>query len=196
MIRVDDLDELMQTATLLSADRRPAGSGLGVFASSGGECGLISDVAAASGVDLPDLQPETREELLGILPPFANPLNPLDITASGWGNREIYGNVATLLAATPGVDIVACIGDTTRNSGPLDATGWDKMIAGLADARARTDKPVAAHQHADRRRLRDDRRAGRRRASSTSPARAIAARAIGHAGRYARWRQGHRRPRR
>ena len=188
VLRVDDLDELMETAKLLAADRRPAGPGLGVFASSGGECGLISDLAAASAVELPDLLPEIREELLGLLPPFANPLNPLDITASGWGNRDIYGNVATLLAATPGVDIVACMGDTTRNSGPLHATGWDKMIAGLADARARTETPIAvintitdvAYEMTDA--LAEQgiiHLAGARNA----------ARAIGHASRYARWRQ-------
>jgi acetyltransferase len=188
VIRVDDLDELMETAKLLSSDRRPKGSGLGVFASSGGECGLISDLAAASGVELPDLLPETREELLGILPPFANPSNPLDITASGWGNREIYGKVATLLAATPGVDIVAAIGDTTRISGPLSATGWDKMIAGLADARARTETSIAlintmidaAYEMTDA--------LAAEGIIHFSGAR-NAARAIGHAGRYARWRQ-------
>ncbi len=190
VIRVDDLVELEETAKLLSADRRPAGPGLGVFASSGGECGLISDVAAASGVELPDLQAEARDKLLELLPPFANPLNPLDITASGWGNREIYGNVATLLSETPGVDIVACIGDTTRNSGPLSATGWDRMIAGMADARARTDKPIAvintltevAYEMVDT--LAEH---GLIHLSGAHNA----ARAIGHAGRYARWRQRH-----
>ncbi len=191
VLRVDDLEELMETAKLLAADRRPAGPGLGVFASSGGECVLIADVAAAGGVALPDLRPETRAELRGILPPFANPLNPLDITASGWGNRAIYGDVATLLAATPGVDIVACIGDTTRNSGPLEATGWDKMIAGMADARARTDKPIAvintltdvAYEMTDA--------LAAHGLIHLSGAR-NAARAIGHAGRYARWRRGQR----
>lgn len=191
VLRVDDLEELMETAKLLAADRRPAGPGLGVFASSGGECGLIADVAAAAGVELPDLRPETREELRGILPPFANPLNPLDITASAWGNRAIYGTVATLLAATLGVDLVACIGDTTRDSGPLHATGWDQMIAGMADARARTDKPIAvintltdvAYEMTDA--------LAAHGLIHLSGAR-NAARAIGHAGRYARWRRGHR----
>ena len=191
VLRVDDLEELMETAKLLAADRRPTGPGLGVFASSGGECGLIADVAAASGVALPDLRPETREELRGILPPFANPLNPLDITASGWGNRAIYGDVATLLAATPGVDIVACIGDTTRNSGPLSATGWDKMIAGMADARARTDKPIAViNTLTDVADAMTDALAAHG-LIHLSGAR-NAARAIGHAGRYARWRREYR----
>ena len=188
VIRVEDLEELGETAKLLSVDRRPAGPGLGVFASSGGECGLISDVAEASGVELPDLLPETREELIGILPPFANPLNPLDITAAGWGSREIYAETATLLAATPGVDIVACIGDTTRVSGPLSATGWDKMIAGMADARERTGTPMAVINT-----LTD---ASYEMIDALAESGVIhligartAARAIGHAGRYARWRQ-------
>ncbi|HMM41508.1 MAG TPA: acetate--CoA ligase family protein, partial [Thermomicrobiales bacterium] len=188
VIRVEDLEELGETAKLLSVDRRPAGPGLGVFASSGGECGLISDVAQASGVELPDLLPETREELIGILPPFANPLNPLDITAAGWGSREIYAETATLLAATPGVDIVACIGDTTRVSGPLSATGWDKMIAGMADARERTGTPMAVINT-----LTD---ASYEMIDALAESGVIhligartAARAIGHAGRYARSRQ-------
>ncbi|HEX5503554.1 MAG TPA: acetate--CoA ligase family protein [Thermomicrobiales bacterium] len=194
VLRVDDLEELMQTATLLSADRRPAGAGLGVFASSGGECGLLADLAAASGVALPDLPAETRAALLGLLPPFANPLNPLDITASGWGNRAIYGDVATLLAATPGVDLVACVGDTTRRSGPLAATGWDRMIAGLADARTRTAKPIAVittlTDVADE--LTD---ALAERGLLLLAGARTAARAIGHAGRYARWRRDRRAPR-
>lgn len=187
VIRVDDSEELMETAKLLSSDRRPAGPGLGVFASSGGECGLISDLAAASGVELPDLPAATKHELLEMLPPFANPLNPLDITAAGWGNREIYGNVATLLAGTPGVNFVACVGDATRNSGPLSATGWDKMIAGMADAKARTDVPVAvintlsdvAYEMTDL--------LAEKGIIHLSGGR-TAVRAIGHAGRYAQWR--------
>lgn len=188
VIRVDDSEELMETAKLLSADRRPAGPGLGVFASSGGECGLISDLSAASAVELPDLPPETRVKLLDLLPPFANPLNPLDITAAGWGNREIYGKVATLLAATPGVDIVACIGDTTRSSGPLDRTGWDKMVAGLADAQAQTDKPIAViNTLTDVNYELTDALAAEG-LIHLSGAR-TAARVIGHAGRFARWRR-------
>ncbi|CAN5543823.1 acetate--CoA ligase family protein [soil metagenome] len=189
VLRVDDLDELTETAKLLSTDRRPAGPGLGVFASSGGECGLISDLAAASGVELPDLPPDASAQLKGILPPFANPLSPLDITAAGWGSREVNAGAASVLAETPGVDIVAYIGDITRNSGSLSVTGWDQMIAGLADARERTGKPIAvintitdvAYELTDE--------LDAQGIIHLSGVR-TAARAIGHAGRYACWRQG------
>src|SRR5690606_18052938 len=115
-------------------------------------------------------------------------MNPLDITAAGWGSREVNATAGTLLAGVPGVDIVAYIGDSNRYSGPLSMTGWDEMLAGLADARERTDKPIAvintitdvAYELTD-----------------ALDAQGIihlsgvrtAARAIGHAGRYARWRQ-------
>jgi acetate---CoA ligase (ADP-forming) len=191
VLRVDDLDELVETTKLLSSDPRPSGPGLGVFASSGGECGLISDVAAESGVDLPDLSPETRQELLGLLPAYANPLNPLDVTASAWGNRKIYGSVARLLAGIPEVDIVTCVGDATRNSGSLEETGWDRMIGGLADARGRTGKPIALINTISE---------VAQEMSDALEANGIihlagvrnAMRAIGHAGRYAQWRPQYR----
>lgn len=188
VLRVDDLDELMETAKLLAAERRPRGPGLGVFASSGGECGLISDLAAASNVDLPELPDDVRDKLRELLPPFANPLNPLDITAAGWGSREVNATAATLLAGVPGVDIVAYIGDSTRNSGPLAATGWDQMIAGLADAREQTDAPIAvintitdvAYELIDELEAQG--------IIHLTGAR-TAARAIGYAGHYACWRE-------
>lgn len=191
VIRVDDLEELLETAKLLSADRRPAGPGLGVFASSGGECGLIADLAAASGVELPELPASTRDQLLELLPPFANPLNPLDITASAWGNREIYGNVSTLLASSADIDIVACIGDATRSSGPLEGIGWEKMIDGLADAWAVTSKPIAViNTLTDTSYDMVDTLAGRGIIHLSGAKTAI--RAIGHAGTYARWVQSRR----
>src|SRR5690606_27231720 len=125
VLRVDDLDELAETVKLLASERRPRGAGLGVFASSGGECGLVSDLAAASGVDLPGLERGPGEEFMALLLPFDIPLSPLDITAAGWGSREVNAAAATCLAATPGVDIVAYVGDFTRKSGTLAETGWE-----------------------------------------------------------------------
>ncbi len=163
VIRVDDSEELMETAKLLSAVRRPAGPGLGVFASSGGECGLFSDLAASSGVALPDLQAETREKLLEILPPFANPLNPLDITASGWGNREIYGNVATLLAATAGRRHRRLYRrhHAQFRSAERHRLGQDDRRDGRRPGKDR--QADGRHQYHHRRLLRDDRRVGRTR---------------------------------
>jgi acetate---CoA ligase (ADP-forming) len=191
VLRVDDLDELIETAKLLSSDPRPTGPRLGVFASSGGECGLISDIAAGSGVELPELPRETRDDLIDLLPSFASPHNPLDITASSWGNRDIYCNVAKLLSEIPEIDIVSCIGDATRNTKSLEATGWDRMIAGLADARATTDKPIVLINTISDVAYEMTEALGAHGIIHLTGA-SNAMRAIGHAGQYGRWRKEHR----
>lgn len=190
VIRVDDLEELAETAKLLGGERRPSGLGLGVFASSGGECGLLSDLATANGLDLPDLLPETRAALIDALPQFANPYNPLDMTAAGWGDHDMIREVALLMAGTPGVDIAAMIGDTTRASGPLSATGWDKMISGLAEARTLTDIPIAIiNTMTD---TADEMTDGvQEQGLIHLVGAANAVKAIAHAGRYAIWQREH-----
>jgi len=142
VVRVDDLDEAGATAALLAAKRRPAGRGLGVTASSGGECGLVSDLAAGAGLTLPDLPPEQRERVTPLLPSFARPANPLDITAVGWGYREVSRETVLALGTTPGVDIVASVGQASTYVGSLAEYGWYPMVEGLGDAAAELAVPV------------------------------------------------------
>ena len=84
VIQVDDLDELLAAAALMSAPRRARSAGVALFASSGGECGVVSDVADSVGVELPELPVEVASSLAGILPSYGRASNPLDITAGGW----------------------------------------------------------------------------------------------------------------
>ena len=142
VIRVDDLGEIGATAALLAAARRPNGMGLGVTASSGGECGLVSDLATEAGLVLPELPVEQREKVVPLLPSFARPSNPLDITAVGWGVREISRETVSVLAETPGVDLVASIGQASSYSGPMADIGWEPMVAGLGDVAANGNVPV------------------------------------------------------
>lgn len=142
VIRVDDLDEAGATAAVLAAPRRPAGRGLGVTASSGGECGLVADLAAEAGLTLPDLPPAEREVVAPLLPPFARPANPLDITAVGWGSRKVSRETVLALASTPGVDVVASVGQASAYVGSLAEYGWWPMVEGLGDAARESPVPV------------------------------------------------------
>jgi acetate---CoA ligase (ADP-forming) len=130
-IQVDDLDELAATVAVLTAPRRPRGGGVAIFASSGGECGLASDVAESLGVDLPDLPGPIAAELSALLPGYGHVANPLDLTASGWGDAALYEKVIGLLAGVPGVSTVVGIGDAPTLGGGELVAGWDGIIAGL-----------------------------------------------------------------
>ena len=142
VIRGNDLDEAEAVAALLAAKRRPAGRGLGVTASSGGECGLVSDIAAAAGLTLPELPASASERIAPLLPPFARPANPLDITAVGWGYRDVSRETIAALAAIPGVDIVASVGQASAYVGSLDEYGWWPMVEGLGDVAANGSTPI------------------------------------------------------
>jgi acyl-CoA synthetase (NDP forming) len=68
IIQVEDLDELVSAAALLSAKPRARATGVAFLASSGGECGLISDLSHALGVAVPDIPPEIAGRVAKLLP--------------------------------------------------------------------------------------------------------------------------------
>ncbi|MGY1846311.1 MULTISPECIES: acetate--CoA ligase family protein [unclassified Blastococcus] len=143
VIRVDDLDELIAVSSLLAARSRPRGRSLGIFASSGGECGLVADLAEDHGVRLAELDAPTRDALATVLPEYGSVGNPFDLTAGGWGQQDVYATTATALATCPDVDVVAFVGDAPTHSGSLEESGWPAMVSGAGKAAAGTDVPVA-----------------------------------------------------
>jgi len=81
IIRVTSLEELLTTGAALGYNRWPGGRRMGVLTLSGGSCDIIADAASAQGVAIPDFSAETEAAIAALLPPFASPHNPLDVTA-------------------------------------------------------------------------------------------------------------------
>jgi acyl-CoA synthetase (NDP forming) len=75
---------------------------LAVVTSSGGVAVQLADSLTAEGFELPPLGDETRGRLRGLLPAYASPNNPLDITAA-LSEQTFKAAVATLVA-NEGVD--------------------------------------------------------------------------------------------
>jgi acyl-CoA synthetase (NDP forming) len=84
IIRVETIEELAETAAIFSLCHLPEGKGLGICTFSGGMCGLYADLCQEYGIELPPLQDKTKERMKTLLPPFAQPENPLDVTGSGF----------------------------------------------------------------------------------------------------------------
>lgn len=144
-IAVHDLDELATTCRLLAAcvpDRMPPAAGAAFMASSGGECGLAADLAADAGLRVPPLRPETVAHLKAILPSYASPQNPLDYTATGWGNPPLYEPAMRALANEPDVGLVATILDAPIGASETLLSRWDGMREAAARTRAATGKPI------------------------------------------------------
>src|SRR6185437_10186957 len=106
VVRVRDLDEMLETAIMLSAHPKPHKGNLVTVTLSGGEAALIADTAASLGVKLQELAPATLEKLRQAFPPYSKIGNP--VVAWGLGfNAERFGLIVGALIADPDVGTIA-----------------------------------------------------------------------------------------
>ncbi len=83
VIRVNDMAELIAVSELLATlGRLPAGVNMASMNISGGETGIMADVAASFNLSFPDFSPATTAVLRELLPYYATVSNPLDMTAT------------------------------------------------------------------------------------------------------------------
>ncbi|MEI8001129.1 MAG: acetate--CoA ligase family protein [Actinomycetes bacterium] len=79
VIRVDGLDELLETSMTFARTKPPAGEGVCIYSVSGGTTAHMADMAAAAGLRLPTLTKETQRRLHdGLIPPYLRVSNPVD----------------------------------------------------------------------------------------------------------------------
>ena len=147
VIRVDDLDQLLETAEAFARcrSRLPKGNGVGAIAVSGGEIGLISDLAEGLSLRFAPLSAGARKELRKRLPAFTAIANPLD----GWGSGDLvetYPACLEVLAKEEDVDLIL----VSQDSPPGMAEKQIKQYADVARAAVRaagSGKPVVAISH-------------------------------------------------
>ena len=117
VIRVHDLDEMLETALLVTAyPRPPARRHVVPVTLSGGEAALIADLSTRVGLDLPPLSDATVAALRPAFPDFARPQNPLD----GWGlgfNPTNFGLILDALQTQPDIGAIALSVDAPANGG-------------------------------------------------------------------------------
>jgi len=117
IIRVHDLDEMLETAVLVTAyPRPPATRHVVPVTLSGGEAALIADLAVQANLPLQSLSSDTVARLMPAFPDFARPQNPLD----GWGlgfNAKNFGIIIEALQASADVGAIALCVDAPASGG-------------------------------------------------------------------------------
>ena len=106
VVRVANLDEMNETLAVFHARRLPRGSGVGAIFSSGGACGLVSDLGHDLGIALPQLAPHTVEKLQSVIPDFGTIGNPLDVTGQAASRPEITEGAFVALAEDPNIHTI------------------------------------------------------------------------------------------
>ena len=127
--RVDDYDELCETANLFSRGKYPKGNRVGIVSHSGGICTFLSDECASAGFQVPSLSEETSAKIGDILKGWGSAENPLDLT--GFARGPQFPEILRSVINDPNVDSVI-----------LATRGDRKYIEDFVRAAEETDKPL------------------------------------------------------
>jgi len=136
--RVESLDEMADTLALFVAGRRAGPGALATAHDSGGERALMIDAAAAVGVPLAELAPETVSRLEGLLDPGLPAVNPLDFWGTGRKAGEVITGSLRALVDDPNVAALAFGVDMVTDD--ADEEGYFSCFLRVWPE---TDKPMA-----------------------------------------------------
>jgi acetate---CoA ligase (ADP-forming) len=137
VVRVHDLDDFIETVELFPKRKKLRGGRLGFIAPSGAECGLVADIAADAGIDLPELQAKTVDRLKKVQSPFLSIRNPLNAPEQYTRKEEIFNECIAALLDADNLDIVGLRLPLPRMREDKDVV---KRFADLAQAEKKTEK--------------------------------------------------------
>ena len=137
VIRVDTLEQLLETAQVLAHQPLPPGRRVAIVGNAGGPGILAADACAGAGLDVPELSEATQAALRAFVAPDATVRNPVDLVASATAAQ--YERATNVLLADPGVDSLLVL------FVPPLVTDADDVARAIASAASRAGaKPVVA----------------------------------------------------
>jgi acetate---CoA ligase (ADP-forming) len=104
--RAEDFEQLVAYLHVSLMERPPRGRRVGIISVSGGGAVMLADKCGRSGLQVPELQPETRARLEAMLPSFATSGNPLDLTGQALEEPDLFGRALEAMLQGPGIDIL------------------------------------------------------------------------------------------
>lgn len=140
VIRVSDLDELLETANFLSKMPVSTGSNCVMYTISGGTAALMAETADAAGLSFPQLPQDVQDKLHQYIPANVSVRNPIDNGGVFVMSSEQSDRLAVIDLATrdPSVDIL--LFGFNAAYGPLS----DRMAADALAWAPTANKPTVA----------------------------------------------------
>jgi acyl-CoA synthetase (NDP forming) len=118
MIEVNDIDEMVDIAALLSRTPPDCAKGIAVYTYSGGTAALTADLVGVAGLEMAEFTAATASRLKAVLPSFAALENPVDTTTEVLVNPSIMYDSLRAVLTDPNVALTLVpvpieMGDTT-----------------------------------------------------------------------------------
>jgi acyl-CoA synthetase (NDP forming) len=147
VVRVHDLDQLLETAEafVCCRDRLPKGNHVGAVTVSGGEIGLIGDLAEEFDISFAQLSEKAQKELRERLPPFTVVDNPLD----AWGGgdlTETYPACLEVMSQEEGIDLIAVSQDSPPGMAEKQVNQYTSVARAAVRATS-SGKPIVVFSH-------------------------------------------------
>lgn len=131
--------DLIETLKIFHVHGPEIGTRLCSLSCSGGEAGLVADLAAPFGLEFPEVPQATHDRLLAVLGEIPTISNPLDYHTFIWGDgpktTEVFS--AMLEAYDAGIYII----DAPR-ADRCDPSGYDPAFQAIIDAQKAAGKPA------------------------------------------------------
>jgi acyl-CoA synthetase (NDP forming) len=151
IIQAASVEQMVDFGLALQTGRTMSGRRLGVMTHSGGSGVLIADVAETVGLRVPALPGADQEHLGSLMPSFASPANPVDLT--GAFNMDNFGAVFSGLAASDGVDallpLIFHVGDREAEATKNVYAATEKALAVATTLSAPTLTEVGIPAYSD-----------------------------------------------
>ena len=137
IIEGHDIGEMVDIAAgfLAWRTRLPRGHRVGICTASGGGGGWMADACTAAGLEVPELDAETRQRIDVHLPSYGTSQNPVDATAQA-AAKIGYAGLAQLVLPSPMIDALVVV-MTARS--PHNIERQRDALASLAEV---AQKPV------------------------------------------------------
>ena len=136
---VPDSVSLFEAAALACRAPRLRRAGVAVAFQSGGSCTLFAEHAEAAGLEMPAPSAATARRLRRVLPPFAKPGNPLDVTGQAAVETPMFEGALEALARDPRIGVVAF--DAFPSRDPVQGS-WEPSVLSAAERLARSTGTV------------------------------------------------------
>jgi acetate---CoA ligase (ADP-forming) len=141
VVRVDTLDEVVETIEYFTHASPPKGPRLGALTFSGGLKGMMLEAATRNGLSFPTLTSDTNTKLSEVLGVGTSLGNPLDAGFAALSSAEAYFRCVEVMLADPNIDVLILqeeLPPAPRLNNKVDNLKVvDKMVAGGAG------KPIA-----------------------------------------------------
>lgn len=135
VLRVSQIEELVDIAAAFEIQPLPKGNRIGIITASGGVCSILADLCSNAGLEIAEFT-NNSNLIRELVPEFGSANNPIDVTAEIIGKPEMFKKILEAVVADEGVDGVLVM--MTSNADP----GAEVIAEAITDVFKQSTKPI------------------------------------------------------